>query len=261
MQYKNVVILFSIGLPVGIILRLIQLNFIVEAKTGFFSPEFSVFGYAILALFFIIALLFVISSFVTHRCPEHTPSVNIPLSISSFIAAIGVFANTFFSKSTTSFQSALLNISAICTIAFFISLGVKAYIDFNLPKFTFLFPCIYFILDIIKEFTTVSSIAVISDNILLIAALCSLMVFSLQFAKLYNDTDEEYNFRKLLASGLVSSFFCYVQSIPYFIFNIISDTPDTHILFSSNLSLLCIGSFVSVFLFSHFSRKNACIRI
>lgn len=257
MQYKRVIMFFLVLLPISLVLRFLQLNYIVDAKTGFFLPEFQVFGYSILAFFFLVALMFVVFAFISHRSPDHTPEPSIVLSIASFVAAFGVFSETFLIGVAFSAQTILLNISALLTIAFFIAFGLKRFFHLELPSFAYLLPCIYFIFDIIREFTTISALSVISDNILLIAALCSLMVFSLQFAKLYNKVDSEYNFRKLLSSGLVSSLFCFVQSVPYFIFNIISPTDNTHISFGSNLALFCIGCFVIVFIASHFSRKNA----
>ncbi len=261
MQYKRVIMFFLVALPLSIIMRLLQLKYVIDAKTGFFLPQFNIFGYAILIIFFVVAFMFALFSFTTHRSPEHTPKHSIPLCVFSFIAAFGIFCKTFLSNIPLSAQTLLLNISALLAIAFFIAFGLKKYFDFKLPEFTYIFPCIYFIFDIIREFTAVSSLSVISDNILLIASLCSMMIFSLQFAKLYNSVDREYNFRKLLASGLVSSLFCFVQSIPYFIFNTVSSTPNNHTSFGANLGLLCFGCFVVTFIGSHFSRKNACVEI
>lgn len=260
MQYKKVITFFLIALPISIVLRILQIRNIVDSKTGFFLPEFVFFGYFILGIIFLVGIMFVVFSFISHRSPDQAPSGNIFLSISSFIAAIGVLAKAFLSHSSFSIQSLLLFISAIITAAFFIAFALKSFFEFELPSFTFLFPCIYFTFDIIREFTVISSLAIISDNILLLAALCSLMIFALQFAKLYNNVDREYNFRKLLASGLLSTLFCFVQSIPYFLFRIFSSVQNSHISLASNICLFCIGCFVITFISSHFSRKNACIK-
>lgn len=259
MQYKRVIMFFLIVLPISIVLRILQIKNIVDSKTGFFMPEFTFFGYFILGIFFLVGILFVIFSFISHRSPEQAPSNNIFLSISAFIAAIGILAKIFLSDISFSIQSILLNISALLTVAFFIAFSLKRFFKFKLSGFTFLFPCFYFILDIIREFTVISSLAIISDNILLLSALCSLMIFSLQFAKLYNNVDREYNFRKLLASGLLSTLFCFVESIPYLLFRIFSSVQNSHVSLSSNICLFCIGCFVITFITLHFSKENACI--
>ncbi len=261
MQYKRVIMFFLIALPVTAVLRLIQLRYIIDTKTGFFVQEYKTFGVAILALIFLVGLMFVVFSFTTHRSPDHPPLPNVFLSISSFISAFGILIETFFISTPNTVQTFLLKIFAILTVLFFIGFGLKRFYDFSLPKFAFLLPCIYFIFKIIHEFTVISSLAVISDNILLIAAYCSLMVFLLQFAKLYNKVDREYNFRKLLASGLVSAMFCFVQAIPYFIFNFLTSFGNMHTSIQANIGLLYMGCFVITFLTSHFSRKNACIEV
>ena len=259
MQYKRVIMFFLIVLPISIILRILQLKYIVDSKTGFFILEFSFFGYLILGMIFLVGIMFVLFSFISHRSPDKVPCSNIFLSISALIAALGILAKVLFSDKSLSVQSILLNFSAILTVAFFIAFSLKRFVEFKLPSFTFLIPCVYFILDIIKEFTVISSLAIISDNIYLLSALCSLMIFSLQFGKLYNNVDREYNFRKLLASGLLSTLFCFVQSIPYFLFRIFSSVQNSHISLSSNICLFCIGCFVITFITSHFSKENACV--
>ena len=83
-----------------------------------------------------------------------------------------------------------------------------------------------------------------------------MLLFFLSFGKLYNGIDTERNFRKLMASGLVSAVLCFTQSIPHIIINLVTDNGYLHTSNADNFSVLSFGMFIAVFTFSHFSAKN-----
>lgn len=261
MRYDKILFFFYAALPISIILRLIQLTFIVDSSTGFFKHEFTAFGIAILVIIFAVAIMFTVFAFLSHRSPEHPPISNPILNIVAIATAFGVFFETyilFLNSAVINFQTILLNTTSLLAILFFLGFGFKGFFNFNLPNFSYTFPCIYLIFKIMYEFTVVSALAIISESILLIAAYCSLMVFFLQFAKLYNKADREDNFRKLLAAGLVTVLFCFVQSIPFFIYGFMTSFKNIHTNIFSNITLFIMGCFVIIFLSLHYSRKNAC---
>lgn len=260
MRYEKILFFFYAALPLSIILRLIQQIFIVDNNTGFFKHEFMAFGITVLVIIFAVAVMFSVFAFLSHRSPEQPPKSNLFLSIASFLTALSLFLENYIvtpNYTVMNLQTILLNITALLSILLFLGYGFKRFFDFTLPGFCFLFPCVYFILKTILEFTVVSALAVISENILFITALCSLMVFFLQFAKLYNKTDKEYNFRKLLASGLVAVLFCFVQSVPFFIYGFMTGFEKIHTNVFSNITLFITGLFILTFLSLHYSRKNA----
>ena len=261
MQYKKLMLFFSVSLPFAILLRFFTLKFIIDSSNGFFTTDNQVLGLVATIILFVIALLICIFSFTTHRQPPHPPKANYYLSALSFVLSGVVFYDTFFVK-TVSEVSPILNILrlifAICAIIFWLLYAAKSFVSIKIPSFCYLFPCFYMILKTIVEFTRISTIALITDNLLLISALCSITVFFLQFAKLYNRVDTEKNFRKTLASGLVSVFFCIMQSVAFFIYNILSNFENIHTSVSANITLLIFGLFIMTFILSHFSQKNSC---
>ena len=105
-------------------------------------------------------------------------------------------------------------------------------------------------------FINTSSLAHISDNVLLLAAYCAVLIFFLNYAKLYNNIDNEKNFRKMLASGLVSASLSLTQSLPHIVVNIASGNKYLHVSHISNISVLLMGIFVLTFLVSHFFIGN-----
>ncbi len=262
MKYKKIILLFGIFLPVAIMLRLVQFSFTIDYSTGFYIKEFESNGKAM--LWVLLALIFSPSLFAlfSHRSPAHPPKPNIILSLASFsVSAAIIYEMLFerFSVSVMEWQITLIKIAGILTAAFFICYGLKRFIRFKLPPICTAIPTVYFVLRIICDFTSISSLALISENLILMFAYCAVLIFMLQFAKLYNGLDSEYNFRKLLSSGLASVMLCLTQTLPHFILKTLTGYSFMHTSLAGNVNLFFIGIFIAVFLFSHFSYYNSCL--
>ena len=91
---------------------------------------------------------------------------------------------------------------------------------------------------------------------LVLAAYSLSLLFFISFGKLYNGIDPEYNFRKLMATGMAAVILCLTQSVPYFIINVLTGGVYRHTSVSCNFALLATGIFAAVFIFSHFSYSN-----
>ena len=197
--------------------------------------------------------------FTGHRNPEHPPKINPLISFASFFAVLGVAAGVYdarLSPVAMPWQIALLTVSGFIAAVYFILYAVSGFINLKLSPLLSVLPSVYFIMRITCSFTAISSLALISDNILIISALCVMLLFFLNFGKLYNGIDTERNFRKLMASGLVSIVLCFTQSIPHIIINLTTHNGYLHTSNADNFSVLSFGIFIAVFTFSHFSAKN-----
>lgn len=259
MRYNKIMIFFVSSVIFSVIMRLLQIVNTVEFSTGFFKKGYESVGYIILGLIFIIALLNAFFGNNTHKRPNQTPQNKKILGIASIFPAIGIAADVFFNKSfpvTSVVQFNLLKLIGFATILFFLAFGMGMFTEFKIPKILSALPCVYIIIRIICDFTAISSLALISDNIFLIGGYCFILMFMLNFAKLYNNVDEDKNFRRLLATGISSTVICAAQSIPYIVVNILNSNMYNHISPSSNLSIFCFGIFIFVFLLCHFSKEN-----
>lgn len=260
MKYEKIILFFCIALPLSVSMRILQLYYTVELKTGFYKPEYQNAGLYLLLVILAFCAVTAVLSFTSHRNPEHPPRITPPLTAAALFFAAAVCYELFHEVSSASvkpWQMTLLTLTGFGAVLFFIYYAVSPYINFRLPKLCAAFPAVYFILRIICSFTAISSLALISDNILVTAAYCLILLFMLAFAKLYNGLDSEYNFRKLLAFGLVSVILCATQAIPHIMINISTDGGYSHTTNAANISLLAAGVFIAVFIFSHFSAKNA----
>lgn len=261
MKYKKILLFFLIALPLSIGLRLIQLLFTVEAKTGFFLPEFEKYGVYILVIIFAFSILTAIFAFSSHRSPQNAPKPNIFMSVSAVLLSLSVFYeinNETFPLIIKEWQRNALFIFAVATGVFFILFSAQRFIDFKLPRSFFIIPTVYFVARVVCYFTATSSLALISDNLILMATYIAILIFMLQFTKLYNNIDTERNFRKLMASGFASVIFCFTQSLPHIIMNFVTDFGYQHTSMIANITILFTGIFILAFCLSHFSYKNAC---
>ena len=261
MRYNKIMFFFFIALPICIVLRLMQLIYTVDFATGFFKQEFKTFGGYILLIIFGFAAASVIFAFTAHRRPEHPPCDNIFLDISGVLLALSLLSEIFTESMPVSlpmWQGLLLRISGFAAAVYFVLLALKNIFNFHLPKAMAVFPVVYMVSKIICNFSVISSLALISDNILLLSAYCSGLLFFLNYAKLYNGLDSEYNFRKLLATGLLTVLFSFTQSIGHIVINILTSNAYTHTTLISNIFILFMGIFAAIFILFHFSHKNAC---
>lgn len=256
MKFKKLLLFFYIALPASVLMRLIQLGFTVERKTGFFTAEHGKFGIYLLLMITVACASTAILSFTTHRSPERPPKKSRPLAAAAFSAAAVTAAEVFsetFSGTVPAWQTSVLTLAGIAAFVFFIVFGLSLISDFSFPPIASAIPVVYFIARIICVFTSVSSLALISDNLLMLAAYCALLLFFLFFGKLYNGLDRDLNFRKLLSAGLSSVLLCFTQGLPHIVFNIIIGGGYNHTGMLSNIALLVYGIFAGVFLYSHFS--------
>lgn len=263
MKYKKIILFFCIALPVSVLMRMLELYFTVDTKTGFFKPEYKSMGYYLLIMIIAFCAVTALLCFTSHRNPEHPPKKNPVLGAASFLMAAGIGLELFaesFAGTVLKWQTSLLMVAGLASVLYFIVYGAGMFAKIKIPPVCAAVPAIYFIARIICTFTSISSLALITDNVLMLSAYCVALLFFLCFGKLYNGIDTEYNFRKLLAAGLSCIILCFTQSVPHIIINITTDNGYLHTSNASNIALLITGIFVAVFTFSHFSFNNVSVK-
>lgn len=264
MKYKKILLFSGIALPVCLGLRFLQLFYIIEAETGFYKPEFKNFGLYILILIFGFVAATVMFSMFTHRRPDKLPQINLGLSLSSFLLAGAIVFELFSQKvlfGNAVWQVVFLKLFGILSAVWLVLFGLKGFFNIKIPVMTSAVLGIFYVMKIICNFASISSLALISDNILLIGSYCFILLFMMNFGKLYSGLDFERGFKKLMATGFGSVILCFTQSIPNIVYNLVSGGNYNHIAQATNINLLITGIFILVFVLSHFSHKNACERI
>lgn len=259
MKYNKLLTLFLILLPMSIAIRFAQLINTVETSTGFFIKEYSAIGNGMLIAIFIFALSAGLFPFLSFCCPSNPPKPNIVLTVASVFLAVSIVYELLteqFPAIIDGIPVTLLRCAGFCCAAFFIIYGVEKYLPVKLPELSYVIPVIYMLLRIVCDFISIASIALISDNLLLMASYCSGVWFLLNFAKLYIKTDDQKNFRKLMSASMMGVIFCYTQSIPHILLNIITENSFLHTSFQANLNIFAMGTFMLYFMISHFAKEN-----
>ena len=259
MKLNKIMTFFCIGLPICVCLRIFQIVFTIELETGFYVNQFATIGKIISAVIFGFCALLCYFAFKYYKAPENPPKQNIVLSVVSIGLAAATILQAFGESNyvlTFSWQVWLIRLLGVMATAYIVIYAVKYYIDFKFPPILHIIPCLFMIVRTAFIFINTSSLAHISDNVLLLAAYCAVLIFFLNYAKLYNNIDNEKNFRKMLASGLVSASLSLTQSLPHIVVNIASGNKYLHVSHISNISVLLMGIFVLTFLVSHFFIGN-----
>ena len=253
MKLDNILLFFGITLPVSVTMRYFQLNFTVETKTGFFTNESGNYGVLLLGLIFVIFIANMAFGYLTYNKPEHPPKGNILLSISAVLLSITLGYQLLTQTAhAVIWQKGILYVSGIITVIYLLLYAATPFVKFKPAPALSTIPTIYLAARLICDFTAISKLALISDNIILILSYCVLLLFFLNFAKLYNYTDTDKNFKKILSFGLASVTLCFTNSIPYFLINLKTNFAYHHTSVSENLTVLFFGVFILTFLLSHF---------
>ncbi len=258
MKQNKIMLFFFIALPVSLVLRFLQLCFTIETNTGFFINETKNFGPILLLLILITALGVAIFSWLTFIRPNNPPKTTVFMSVSSLALSLSIFAELVFKNTIVSipWQLSLLKLLSIAVIAYFILYGLEPFIKFKLPKIASSITVLYIIIRIICDFTTISKLALISDNILLIFTYCAILTFFLNFTKLYCNADNDKSFKMILSSGLASVVLCFTSSIPNLLINILAKGAYNHSSIFTCITLLLLGIFILSYILSYFSKDN-----
>lgn len=255
MKFGKIITFASVCLVLNLILRSFQLRYTIEITTGFFRHSLADFGAIMLGIIFFAALCSAAFAFLCCNSPENPPLPSLPLGISALLLGVLVLVQVFletFSSVVPIWQVVLIKLFGFASGAFLVVFGLLKFVKIKFPRILYIIPTIYFIFRIIGVFVNISSLALISDNLLLMAFYCSALWFWLQFAKLYNYNYDEKAFRSLLASGILTVQFALTQSLPHIIVNIVTGSNYLHTSVIENLAVLLTGVFVAVFTLCHF---------
>ena len=258
MKYGKLMLFWWIALPVSLLMRLFQLFFTVDRGTGFFLQEQKTVGVGLTVLIGVFCAVSVILAFTSHRRPEHPPKKNLPIAFGALLAAAATgheLVRESFSGTVLRWQLTLLAVAGVAAVAWFAAFGLSQILPLRVPPVLAAIPAFYMVIRIICAFTSISSLALISDNLLLMAAYCTALLFFIQLGKLYNGLEGDSNFRKLLASGLAAILLCLTQSIPHIVINLCTEGYH-HTSDAANASVLAYGVLILAFTLSHFSKRN-----
>ncbi len=258
MKLNKIMLMFFVALPVSVGLRFLQLYFTIDGDTGFYINETKNYGPILLLLILFCALSVAAFSSLVFVKPEHPPKINISLSVSSLLLSCAILGELIFSRNmgVALWQAVLLKVFSIAIALYLILFAISPLIKFKLPNITASATVLFMVIKMICDFISISKLALISDNIFLIFSYCTVLLFFLNFTKLYCRAESDKSFKYLLSSGLTAVVLCFTNSVPGIIINIITKGGYIHSSVSTGITVFFFGVFILSFLLSHFSKKN-----
>ena len=257
MKLNKIMFFFILALPISIVLRGLQLLFTVDYVTGFYYVSKETVGIILLILILLSAFFMGFFARQVFTRPENPPKANIFTSLFSLLVCGAIFNENFiqaFPVSALPWQIAILKITAVLISVYLLCVPLSLIFKFQIPSLLSVCPIIYLLMKIICDFTVVSKLAFISDNILMVAAYCLILLFFLNFGKLCNGIDDA-GFKKILSYGLPAVILSLTCSIPNLAVNLILKEEYLHTSISASLSLLLFGILILSFLISYFYQK------
>ena len=257
MKLNKIMFFFILALPISIVLRGLQLLFTVDYVTGFYYGSKETVGIILLILILLSAFFMGFFARQVFTRPENSPKANIFTSLFSLLVCGAIFNENFiqaFPVSALPWQIAILKITAVLISVYLLCVPLSLIFKFQIPPLLSVCPIIYLLMKIICDFTVVSKLAFISDNILMVAAYCLILLFFLNFGKLCNGIDDA-GFKKILSYGLPAVILSLTCSIPNLAVNLILKEEYLHTSISASLSLLLFGILILSFLISYFYQK------
>lgn len=258
MKQNKIMLFFWIALPAGVILTFLQQFLMIESDTGFFKTENAAWGYLISTVVFLMAILCGVFAYLTFTKPDSVPKGNLTLTLAALLPAVSLIYERFtetFPSNVFIWQQILLKGSGILAALFFAAFAVQELFGFKIPPVCYTLPLIYFLISLICNFTSISTLALVADNVSLVACYCALLLFWLSFAKLYNDLDEEKNFKKILSFGLTAVVLCLSKTIPFLALILSGKGNFAHSGTGANLTLLTMGIFILTFVLQYHKKS------
>lgn len=204
----------------AVILRIIQMNFVIDAETGFFLSEFHGLGLAMSVTIFVFVLAVAIFSGLNRQIPASVCPITKGFAVCNFLMALAVIYEAFFaqvSSSVPSWQGVLQIIFGFLSAAVFALRGLSAFTEIKVNPIADLAHVFFWLIRLIIVFSSYLAVSVISENVFEIAALCLALVYFLNFAKMQNNVSFVKSAGKLMPLSIATVMLCAVYSLPQII--------------------------------------------
>lgn len=250
MNTRKIVPFFLGGLIVSICARFFQITKVIDFSNGFFDFSKEVAGYLLLLVILVACVVMAVMAFTSVKDFVGVAKPNWIIGISAGFVAFRLLIELFgevMSFAMPPWQVLVVKFVTVITAIYFGALLFQSFIKFKIPPMLHAIPAIYAITKTIFTFINISALSVISDNILLMGSYCVLMLFFINYARLYNAIETQKSIKKVVAYGLVAATLCITCSLPTIIVNLIYENDYVHSNISVGNTLLTIGCFIVVY--------------
>ncbi len=217
MNIKQSYLYFFIATGAAISVRTLMLFFTIDTASGFIKTEYSVITTLMLALIAIAIILVFVFSLLTKASAISAIPQNIAYKVVSVLLAAVILYDTFSSTmdySLISWQRSAEFIFAVIAAASLIALAIMDFFNLETPLLLTATPILFWFIRLIIIFTSFSTLSNIPDNMFELAALCLILISSLQVSKLACTELPSAKQNVVFATALATASICFVTSIP-----------------------------------------------
>ena len=264
MRHRHAIMLFSIALPICVLLRTIQMCFTIDSTTGFIKQQYSAIGVIISVIICATTAAVGLLAATIENTKQNKAAQRPAVAIAAALAGGMFFYQTVAQTQSgllLSFNGAwydvLLIFLALVSAFVFVAYGLKNIYEYQMPNILLVAPVVYYIVRLISIFVSTSALARVTENVFLIFTNSVLLWFMFEFASFENeigDTDKKP--KRLFASGLAAVILCAVTSLSKIIFAMVSRVKLSNGDIASALLNAAIGVFILVYIICNFGEEN-----
>ncbi len=254
---KKTVYLLTLLATVGIVvMRTVQNLLMIEPKTGFFIEAYQGVAGVMLIGIAVIVLAVGIYARICKDKPKNAPKINVSIALAYVILAGAVFYELFFteiSKNIPVWQVALHLALGVATAGTFVLFAVSVFGRIDYTNMLGVIPVLFWSIKLIIIFSNYSSLATIAENVFELAALCGILLYVLNLAKLQNGVGEKIK-DKFMCVSSVTFMLCGIYSVPQMILYFTGNRQLAH---TTNVTFITSAAvMIFVFVYALFTYKN-----
>lgn len=258
MTLKRIAQFSSAGILVCAVARVLQILKTIEYKNAFFTEEQKYLGIALSA---VMAAACVLVYFLTARFSENaTPPIkNTALSVCALFVGIALFAEALYQAfpiSVAPWQMGVIRMVTVATAGYFFVVACRGFLNFKIAPMVHVIPICYAFVKTIFTFISVSSLSLISDNVLLMTGYCLLMIFFINYGRLYNGLSGKKSNKILVGAGCTAAVICISQALAFYVVNSVSAEKYLHSDKNVIFTMLCMGLYALIFVASSLKKEN-----
>lgn len=252
MKLRSLFLVYGVTAPILLVLRLIQMLFLIDPETGFYYPQWEFADTAIMVLqIVVIVTLIVMSRFCSHA-PGHILTHSKSLGILSFILSASLVVYIFeygLSMHIMNTGDYIYLLLALAFAVFMVYYGFCIMGKIDLSQITAIIPVLFAAFRLALMFTKRNGIAKISDTVNETIMMGLVMLFWLLFGKITVGMDTKKSSRYAYGIGAAASAMCFVVAVPKYIIDIFMTGTKIHSTSVPSFIDIVTGIFIMVFLF------------
>lgn len=255
---KRFSILCAVATAAAIILRFIQIEFITEPETGFFYKNYRGLGIGISFAIFAVVIILIAASAIYGKKPDVYAKPKKFFAAGNIIMAAAVVYEALFSSVgniVPSWQILFQMILGLICAAIFLFNGLAAYRNTIIPPLWDTALVVFWLIRIMVVFSGYVSVSTIADNVFELTALCTMLVFFLNAAKMRNNVKSDKQYSAILPLAVLAFICCVTYSVPQII-NTVLNGVSAHSGRATEITDLAMAIYISGFFHQYFMKNK-----